>query len=129
MLRIELVKSPIANVPKNRKTVAALGLKKMRQVVFHDDTPAIRGMVHQVKHLLDVQTVEGQAPAKAPPKKARTAAAPKREPKPKAPAAAKPEGKVEAKPKAEPKPKAAPKPKAEAAKPKKAAPKKKEGQE
>jgi large subunit ribosomal protein L30 len=65
MLRIELIKSPIANVPRNRATVAALGLRKMRQVVYHEDNPAIRGMIHKVKHLLLVETVD-EAPVKTP---------------------------------------------------------------
>lgn len=52
MLRIRLVKSPIGNVPKNRATVRALGLKKLQQEVVLPDNAAIRGMVHQVKHLV-----------------------------------------------------------------------------
>jgi len=59
MLRIKLVKSPIGNVPRNRATVAALGLRKINQVVEHSDSPMIRGMVHKVKHMLEVEEVEG----------------------------------------------------------------------
>lgn len=59
MLRIKLVKSPIGNVPRNRATVAALGLRKINQVVEHTDSPMIRGMVHKVKHMLEVEEVEG----------------------------------------------------------------------
>ena len=59
MLRIKLVKSPIGNVPRNRATVAALGLRKVNQVAEHADSPMIRGMVHKVKHLLEVTEVEG----------------------------------------------------------------------
>lgn len=59
MLRIKLVKSTIGNVPRNRATVAALGLRKINQVVEHADTPTIRGMVHKVKHLLEVTEAEG----------------------------------------------------------------------
>ncbi|HRJ26272.1 MAG TPA: 50S ribosomal protein L30 [Fimbriimonadaceae bacterium] len=58
MLRIKLVKSPIANTPANRKTVRALGLSKMHQTVEHKDTPQIRGMIHKVKHLLLVEEVK-----------------------------------------------------------------------
>lgn len=60
MLRIKLIKSPIANVPKNRRTVLGLGLRKVGQTVELPDNPAVRGMVHHVKHLLLVETVEGE---------------------------------------------------------------------
>lgn len=60
MLHIKLIKSPVGNNTRNRRTVAALGLHKMRQTVVHSDTPSIRGMIHHVKHLLEV--VEGPAP-------------------------------------------------------------------
>jgi len=56
-LHITLVKSPIGFSEKQRKTVEALGLRKLHQTVEHDDTPAIRGMVKKVSHLLKV--VEG----------------------------------------------------------------------
>ena len=56
-LRIELIKSPIANTPKNRATVQALGLRKINQVVIQPDTSTIRGMIHKVKHLLKVEVV------------------------------------------------------------------------
>ena len=59
MLRIKLVKSPIGNTPRNRGTVAALGLRKINQVAEHADTPTIRGMIHHVKHLLEVTEAEG----------------------------------------------------------------------
>ena len=43
------------NCPKDQKrTLAALGLKKMNQVVEHEATPAILGMVEKVKHLVSV---------------------------------------------------------------------------
>ena len=55
MLRIKLVKSVVANTPRNRATVAALGLHRTGAVIYHNDTPAIRGMIHHVKHLLLVE--------------------------------------------------------------------------
>lgn len=58
MLRVKLVKSIIGNTPRNRATVKALGLRKMHQTVVHQDTPAIRGMIHHVKHLLEVEEVK-----------------------------------------------------------------------
>lgn len=65
MLRIKLVKSPIANKPKNRATVRALGLRKMHQTVEHEDNPVIRGMIHRVKHLLTVEVTDGKPKATA----------------------------------------------------------------
>ena len=50
-LKITLVKSTIGAVPKNRKTVEALGLRKLHHSVEMPDNPAIRGMVRQVRHL------------------------------------------------------------------------------
>ena len=58
MLRIKLVKSPIANNPRNRATVTALGLHKVGHTLEKEDTPSIRGMVHHVKHLLHVTVIE-----------------------------------------------------------------------
>lgn len=57
-LHIKLVKSPIGNNARNRKTVTALGLRKMHQVVVQPDTPAIRGMIHKVKHMLEVHEAD-----------------------------------------------------------------------
>ena len=56
-LRVTLVKSPIAQVPKNRKTVAALGLKKLNQVKEFPDNAAVRGMLDQVKHMVKVEEI------------------------------------------------------------------------
>ena len=57
-LQVKLVKSPIGNNPKNRRTVAALGLRKLNQVVTHEDSADIRGMLHKVRHMLEVRPVE-----------------------------------------------------------------------
>jgi large subunit ribosomal protein L30 len=54
-LKITLVKSPISSLPKHRRTVRALGLRKMHQAVEKEDNPAIRGMVRAVEHLLKVE--------------------------------------------------------------------------
>jgi len=53
-LRITLVKSLIGLSPKQEGTVKALGLRRIRQQVTHDDTPAIRGMIAKVPHVLQV---------------------------------------------------------------------------
>jgi large subunit ribosomal protein L30 len=53
-LRITLVKSIIGLSPKQEGTVKALGLRRMRQQVTHDDTPTVRGMIAKVPHVLQV---------------------------------------------------------------------------
>ena len=56
-LKITLKKSIIGRNEKQRKTIEALGLKKIGQTVVHDDTPAIRGMIHKTDFMLDVEEV------------------------------------------------------------------------
>ncbi len=54
-IKIRQVKSKI-KCPKNQKaTLAALGLKKINDVVEHEDNESIRGMVNTVKHLVVVE--------------------------------------------------------------------------
>jgi large subunit ribosomal protein L30 len=55
VIRVTLVRSPIGH-PRNQKaTVRALGLRRMHQTVEHADTPALRGMLTKVSHLLKVE--------------------------------------------------------------------------
>ena len=54
-LKITLVKSPIAAIPKQRATVEALGLKKVNKTVEMPDNAATRGMIQQVQHLVKVE--------------------------------------------------------------------------
>lgn len=56
-LKITLVKSTIGRKQNQIKTVEALGLKKIRSVVEHEDTPQIRGMINRVSHLVTVEEV------------------------------------------------------------------------
>lgn len=56
-LRITLKKSIIGAIPKHKKTVEALGLRKIHQVVEKQDNVQMRGMIKQVKHLLEVEEV------------------------------------------------------------------------
>lgn len=58
MLRIKLVASPVANKSANRRTVEALGLKRMHQVVEHKDDASVRGMIRKVRHLVQVEEVK-----------------------------------------------------------------------
>ena len=59
MLKITLKKSSIGAIPVHKKTLQALGLKKIGSFVVKQDNPATRGMVHQVRHLLSVEETEG----------------------------------------------------------------------
>ena len=54
-LKITLVKSTIGAVPKHKKTVEALGLKKLNKTVELPDNAATRGMITQVQHLVKVE--------------------------------------------------------------------------
>ena len=54
MIKITLTKSPIGAQPKQRRTVAALGLRKMHQTVELEDTPATRGAIAKISHLVTV---------------------------------------------------------------------------
>ncbi len=53
-LVVTLKKSTIGEKPKTRATVRGLGLRKMHQSVEHNDTPDVRGMLHKVRHLIEV---------------------------------------------------------------------------
>jgi large subunit ribosomal protein L30 len=57
-IAITQVRSGIGRPTKHRRTLAALGLKRHQQTVIQNDTPAIRGMIDQISHLVAVQDVE-----------------------------------------------------------------------
>ena len=54
-LKVTLVKSPIGAVPKHKKTVEAMGLRKVNKTVELPDNAATRGMIKQVQHLVKVE--------------------------------------------------------------------------
>lgn len=54
-LKIKQIKSSIGYKKKAKSTLAALGLKKINQVVEHKDTPQIRGMLDVVNYLVSVE--------------------------------------------------------------------------
>jgi large subunit ribosomal protein L30 len=54
-LKVTLVKSIIGLSPTQEATVHALGLRRIRQVVEHDDTPTIRGMLSRVVFAIKVE--------------------------------------------------------------------------
>ena len=59
-LKVTLVKSPIGAVPKHRKTVEALGLKKVNKSVELPNNAATLGMVKQVSYMLKVEEVRSE---------------------------------------------------------------------
>ncbi len=56
-IRITQVRSTIGAVPKHRLTMEALGFRRCYQTLVKTDTPQIRGMVQQVRHLVRVEEV------------------------------------------------------------------------
>ena len=56
-LQITLTKSTIGAIPKHRKTVEALGLRKLNKTVEMPDNDAVRGMIQQVRHLVKVEEI------------------------------------------------------------------------
>lgn len=58
-LRITQVRSGNGRPGKHRATLQALGLRHQRSVV-QKDNPAIRGMIFQVSHLVEVEEIEGE---------------------------------------------------------------------
>lgn len=56
-LKITQIKSAIGYRGRAKDTLIALGIRKMNQTVTHNDTPAIRGMVRSISHLLKVEEV------------------------------------------------------------------------
>lgn len=57
LLRITLTKSPIGYSSRQKRTVRALGLRRMHQTVEHEDTAVVRGMIAKVTHLVTVEEV------------------------------------------------------------------------
>ena len=57
-IRVTQIKSKIGRPEKQKKTLAALGLKKMNQTVDHEATPQVLGMVKKIAHLLKVEDVK-----------------------------------------------------------------------
>jgi large subunit ribosomal protein L30 len=59
LLRITQIRSAIDRPVRQKKTVRALGIRRLHNPVIHTDTPQIRGMIYAVRHLLRVEEVEG----------------------------------------------------------------------
>ena len=54
-LKVTLVKSTIGAVPKNKKTIEALGLSKLYKTVELPDNASTRGQIHQIGYMLKVE--------------------------------------------------------------------------
>lgn len=59
MLRITWVKSAIGYSQRQKATIRALGLHRLGGVVEHQESPPLRGMIHKVSHLVEVEEVGG----------------------------------------------------------------------
>jgi large subunit ribosomal protein L30 len=57
-VKIKQIKSKIKQPARQKKTLTALGVRKMHQVVEHDATPQIMGMIAKVQHLLSVEEIK-----------------------------------------------------------------------
>lgn len=56
-IRIKQVRSGIDRPARQKRTLQALGLRKMNQVVEHDATPQIMGMVKKISHLVTYEEI------------------------------------------------------------------------
>ncbi len=56
-LKIRQVKSAINRSGRQKKTIRALGIRRLNQTVVHNDNPCIRGMVKKVEHLVEVEEI------------------------------------------------------------------------
>ena len=54
-IKVTKVKSAIGRPQRQKRVLESLGLRKIGQVVEHDTTPTILGMVNKVKHLVSVE--------------------------------------------------------------------------
>lgn len=57
-LKVTQRRSAIDRDFRQKRTIRALGIRRLHVPVFHDDTPAVRGMIYKVRHLLDVEEVK-----------------------------------------------------------------------
>ena len=55
IVKVTLVKSPPASTASSRRRSPSLGLRRIRHTVELKDTPAVRGMIHKVRHLVTVE--------------------------------------------------------------------------
>ena len=63
-LRIVQIRSAIRRTQDQKTTVRTLGIHRLHEVVIHEDTPQIRGMIAKVRHLVTVEEIAEEAPTK-----------------------------------------------------------------
>ena len=56
-IKVTLVKSTISALPKHKKIVEALGLKKINSFIIHEENASILGMIEKVSYLLKVEKI------------------------------------------------------------------------
>ena len=57
-LKITQVRSTIKRLENQKRTIRALGIKRLNHTVVHEDTPVIRGMINKVAHLVKIEPFE-----------------------------------------------------------------------
>ena len=57
-LEIKQIKSAIGYNIKTKKTLEALGIKKINHIVIKNDSPSIRGMIDKVQHLIEIKEIK-----------------------------------------------------------------------
>ena len=55
IIRVTLVRSPIGYTKDQRATAKSLGLRRLHQTVEHKDSPALRGMIRKIVHLVQIE--------------------------------------------------------------------------
>lgn len=58
-IKVKLIRGVSGRPQTQKDTIRKLGLRRREQTVCHDNTPTIRGMIHKVAHLVDIEVVEG----------------------------------------------------------------------
>ncbi|RZK26983.1 MAG: 50S ribosomal protein L30 [Flavobacterium sp.] len=56
-IKITQVKSAIDRPERQKRTIAALGLKKLHQTIVHEETPQLLGMIRKVNHLITIEQI------------------------------------------------------------------------
>jgi large subunit ribosomal protein L30 len=57
-LKVTQRRSAIDRDFRQKRTIRALGIRRLNVPVLHDDTPQVRGMIYKVRHLLEVDEIE-----------------------------------------------------------------------
>jgi large subunit ribosomal protein L30 len=57
-LKVTQRRSAIDRDFRQKRTIRALGIRRLNVPVLHDDTPQVRGMIYKVRHLLEVTEIE-----------------------------------------------------------------------